>query len=102
MPRSPSDEDPILVKPRTSKFGSKCYNVGLATGAFNPKRGRYSCVLIKSLILNMTHVIMQTYVHAHTPCTDMHATYMHAHIRVYAYFYVPDGVYICAKGSGAW
>ena len=37
----PSDsDDPILVKPRVSKFGAKCYNVGVSKGAFAPKRGR--------------------------------------------------------------
>jgi len=48
----------------------------------------------QSLLVNMTNVIMQTYVHARIPCTDMHATYMHTHISAYAYFDVPDGAYV--------
>ena len=35
------EQDPILIKPTSSKFGTKCYNLGLAHGSHTSKRGRY-------------------------------------------------------------
>ena len=68
-PASDSHE-PILVKPRVSKFETQCYCLGLSVGgAFTPSRGR-SCTVYfpPCTVHSCVHACIRAFMHTQSAC----------------------------------